>query len=551
LLSPNESHNSALIRTIFVPATVVLVIGSALIAIGDTRLTAARTIAGAYRTTFESYADDLSPKKLFSDAWAGISSILDPYTSFIPAESYQYLQEESTGSFEGIGVEITVRDGLVTVISPIEGSHADEVGLRPGDQVVTVDSVDVRDMDVDYVTSRIRGPAGTRVLLGILRPGVSKPFEVEVERRRVDLTSVPYSGVVDSTAYIKLTRFALNTPYEFGQAVSKVADEGANSLVLDLRGNPGGFMSAAIYVADLFLPAGEVVVATKSRRPWENYVLRSTEDGPLLDIPVVILVDGGSASASEIVAGALQDHDRAVLMGDTTFGKGLVQTSMELYGGNAFRVTTSKYYLPSGRLVHRFSDEDWAGALGVSREEMNTAFKTDAGRSVYGGGGIAPDIEMPAEDVNIVGAALAYGNYFFKFTVDYRASHGDSIPTEVTQDILDEFKQYAVESGFDAPAMLESELEKLEDDLSDIKSSEIDAQMSEIKRRIKLCFEDDWNAEIPFIVRNLRERFARQRGGVEAVYSDVRLRYDPLIVKALNILANPDVYVNLLTADDD
>ena len=537
------------IRLLFGVATVLAIALALTLTLDDPRYRSARLLTSSMITVADSLYAPVDARELFASAWLGMKGILDPYTNFIPEESYRYVEEESRGSFEGIGVEITVRDGLVTVISPIAGSNAEEVGLRSGDQVISVDSVDVDGMAADEVTSLIRGPAGTTVLLGIKRPGISEPFEVTVERRKVELNSVDFSGIVDSIGYIRLTRFALTTPYEVSESIETLLRQGIRGIVLDLRGNPGGFMSSAVYIAELFLPSDKLILATKSRRGWENYSIRTQQDGPLMDMPLAILIDRGSASASEIVAGTLQDYDRAVVIGDTTFGKGLVQTNLMLEGGNAFRVTTSKYYLPSGRLVQRFSDRDWAKYLNVSRSELNTAFRTEGGRSVYGGGGVAPDFAIPPDSVNLLGTALSYGNYFFRFVVDYRVEHSDSIPLRVDESVVFDFRDYVGDLGFTVPNILLAAVTELEDAIADT-DGRIPAQVFERMKNKARRFEQQlWMESHDYIVERLREGFANQRGGRSEIYTGSRLRYDQTIQKAFHILSDDSLYLQTLNSE--
>ena len=537
---------TVIIRIIFIPATLLLLALLITIASNDPRFESMRLLSQAMFLVDKYASAETEPEDLFNSAWNGMSDILDPHTTFIPAESYRFVEEESQGSFQGIGVEITVRDGLVTVIAPIAGSHAEEVGLRPGDQVISVDSVDVTDMPSDEVTSRIRGPAGTTVLIRIKRPGMKDPFEVEIERRNVEISSVLYSGVADSIGYIHLARFSLTSPYEFSDALERLIHEGIKGLVIDLRGNPGGFMSGAVFIAGLFLPDDKLVVATKSRLDWESYSINTTNDGPLLNMPLAVLVSSGSASASEIVSGALQDHDRAVVIGDTTFGKGLVQSNIMLPDGNAFRVTTSKYYLPSGRLIQKFADADWAENMQISREEMNTSYRTDAGRSVHGGGGIAPDIPMPPPDISILSTMLTYGNYFFQFTIDYRALHGDSIPEIVTDEMIEKFKSYVYEKGFEYPNFIHERLDSLRMELASIENSDANAIFERIRKRAESIEEDEWEESREFIKDRLCERFANMRGGRDEVYRTCRLKNDKQIITAIEIVSDTSVYNMIL-----
>ncbi|MCK4656640.1 MAG: PDZ domain-containing protein [candidate division Zixibacteria bacterium] len=534
------------VRLVFGTATLLLAAYLCSVCFDDQRYKSSRFLVSAFVEIADSLYVVPEPEEMFAGAWLGMQSMLDPYTNFIPATYYQYVDEEGRGSFQGIGVEIAVRDGLVTVISPIAGSHAEEVGLRSGDQVISVDSIDVTDLPSDSVTSMIRGPAGTTVLMRIKRPGRRDPFEVRVERRHVDLNSVVYSGTIDSVGYIHLRRFSLTTPDEIISAIDKMSRDGISGLILDLRGNPGGFMSAAIYIAGLFLPEGKLILATKSRRGWENYSISTTDDGPLMNLPLVVLVNRGSASASEIVAGALQDYDRAVILGDTTFGKGLVQTNLMLDGGNALRVTTSKYYLPSGRLVQRFAEADWAKHMNISRSELNTAFRTEAGRDVYGGGGVAPDIGIAPDSMTVLATVLLYEGYFFRFAVDYRVQHAESVSVDIDDDVVDEFREYVYEQGFEFPNIIGEEISTLEDELAAITSPNLAGILKRMKRRAEEVEGIAWDVSKPYIRRNLRERFARVRGGTQEVYASSRMNNDRQIQAAIEILSDHDLYRSIL-----
>lgn len=305
-------------------------------------------------------------------------------------------------------------------------------------------------------------------------------------------------------------------------------------------------MSAAVYIAGLFLPEGKLILATKSRRGWENYSISTTDDGPLINLPLVVLVNRGSASASEIVAGTLQDYDRAVILGDTTFGKGLVQTNLMLDGGNALRVTTSKYYLPSGRLVQRFAEADWAKHMNISRSELNTAFRTEAGRDVYGGGGIAPDIRIAPDSMTVLATVLLYEGYFFRFAVDYRAQHAESVSVDIDDDVINEFREYVYEQGFKFPNVIGEEISTLEDELAAISSTGLSGILLRMKRRADKVEGMAWDTSKPYIRKNLRERFARVHGGTEEVYASSRINNDRQIQAAIDILLDLDLYRSIL-----
>jgi carboxyl-terminal processing protease len=535
------------IRLCFGIAIPSLIAVCTVICSGDSRYVSARQLASATALIEAHISEQFEPEAMFDGTWRGMKKALDPHTTFIPASSYRYVDEEGRGSFEGIGVEITVRDGLVTIIAPIAGSHAEEVGLRSGDQVIAVDSEDVAGVPAESVTQLIRGPAGSSVLLRIRRPGLSAPFEVAVERRHVGLSSITYSGVFESVGYIRINRFSLTTADEINEALERLTSQGISSLVLDLRGNPGGFMSAAVYISELFLPEDKLILATKSRRGWEKYEIKTVADGPLTDMPLAVLVDGGSASASEIVAGTLQDYDRAVIVGDTSFGKGLVQSNILLDGGNAFRVTTSKYYLPSGRLVQRFADQDWAQHLDISRAEMIVPYRTAGGRSVHGGGGIAPDVIVKPDSINLLATALSYGNYFFKFSVDYRAVHRDSVPATVDDRMIADFRAYAEANGFKAPTLFSNMILELSDNLKQLELTGARPVFDQMLRKADSLQALEWSEARRFIWQSLMERFAVVRGGIAAAYAEVRVANDRQIKTAMDIVADSANYHLILT----
>ncbi len=309
-----------------------------------------KILAEAMDVVQRNYVEPVSPKDLVYGAVEGIVARLDPHSSFLTPEMFQEMQVETEGTFGGLGIEITVRDGRLTVVSPIEDTPAARAGIRAGDVIVKIEDEPTQDMDLMEAVRRMRGPKGTRITIYILRKGWDKPKAFTLTRDVIRIKSVRARRVGD-VGIIRLAQFQQATHREVADALERFREEGGLAgLVLDLRNNPGGLLDQAVKVADLFLRKG-TVVSTKGRDPEQEVVYTARDDGTEPDLPLVVLVNGGTASASEIVAGALQDHHRALILGERTFGKGSVQTILPLSDGSGLRITTALYYTPSGRTI--------------------------------------------------------------------------------------------------------------------------------------------------------------------------------------------------------
>jgi len=355
----------------------------------------------------ENYVEDVEWEKTMEGAYRGLLEELDPHSTYIPAKRFETVKEEFEGEFQGIGIEYDIIDGYITVISPIIGTPADEVGLQSGDKFLKIDQESAYKITREETKNRLRGKKGTEVVVTVKRSGVKDPFDVTIIRDDIPLYSVSGHFMIDDkTGYILLNRFAEKTHQEFTNAMKDLKAEGMKSLILDLRYNSGGYMNQAIEILDEFIPAGDTLVYTKGRIRSANDVHMSTPRGKYEDIPVAVLINRGSASASEIVSGALQDLDRGLIVGETSFGKGLVQRQWSMRDGSAVRVTIARYYTPSGRLIQRPYDNgtaryyeelytlpDSVFSDSLDRHlETRPKFTTRNGRTVYGGGGITPDI---------------------------------------------------------------------------------------------------------------------------------------------------------------
>lgn len=358
------------------------------------------------------YVDTVHEDKLVDEVLEDMLQKLDPHSYYISAAELQAAQEPLEGSFTGIGVEFALQRDTIVVITPVQGGPSEAMGIRAGDRIVSADGKSLAGVDVtnDQVMKALRGEKGSKVTLGIRR-GSAKPFDVVVERGEIPINSIPVALIEpDGTGYIKLSRFARTTEEEFIRAADTLRAQGMRRLVLDLRGNGGGYLDAAIGVCDQLLPKGSKIVYTQGRAaPRKDYV--SEGGGALVDMPLCLLIDEGSASASEIVAGAIQDNDRGVIVGRRSFGKGLVQEHVELPDHSAVRITTARYHTPSGRCIQRpygngidYDDDleqryDHGELLHVDSIHLDSSqhYSTLRGRTVYGGGGIMPDVFVPAD----------------------------------------------------------------------------------------------------------------------------------------------------------
>lgn len=376
---------------------------------------------------------DTVPADLVYGSFDGMLALLDPHSNFLRPDVYAHMRERQQGSFHGIGVIISLRGGRITVITPVEGTPAARLGLRAGDVIEAVDGTTTEGMDLDEAARRLRGPEGSKVRITISRPGLTHPLELEIERARVPSESVRYAFMLDdTTGYLRISDFIRTTGDETGNAVKRLQASGATRLVIDLRDNPGGLVDSAVAVASILLDPGEQVFSTKGRTADSFQDYRAARDGVRFTGPLVVLVNRGSASAAEIVAGTVQDHDRGLVIGETSFGKGVVQTIYPLRD-SALALTTAKYYTPSGRCIQRDYDSyfDYVhhgeeGASGVTAAApRGPVYFTDSGRKVYGGGGISPDRDVSLSEYSERLAHLVGNSAFFHFAVAYLSDKAD------------------------------------------------------------------------------------------------------------------------------
>jgi carboxyl-terminal processing protease len=384
--------------------------------------------------------EDVGSDKLVYSSIDGMLRTLDPHTSFLEPKEYADMQDRQKGSFYGLGILVTKRNDQVTVITPLEGTPAARLGIRAGDVISEVEGVSTDDLSLDEVVKRLKGPKGTTVHIKIMRVGMREPIPLTIVRAAIPTNSISNVLMIrPGVGYIRIKDFTATTVRELDEAIEKLKADGMQKLVLDLRQNPGGLLEAAVGVADHFLDKGQMIVYTKGRTPdsAQDYVAPGKHDH--VDVPLVVLVNRGSASASEIVAGAIQDHDRGLVVGETSWGKGLVQSVYNLQYGAGLALTTSKYYTPSGRNIQRdyssfydyyvADDSEDNGAETPLKDRKQ--YKTDTGRIVYGGGGITPDVFIKPAQLSRTTQLLEVRSAIFNYAVEYAAQHPD-----VTKDII-------------------------------------------------------------------------------------------------------------------
>lgn len=374
------------------------------------------------------YVDDVEPEKLIRTAIDEMLKSLDPYTNYIPEEDMDDFKFMTTGEYGGVGAVISQSDTCYIMVREIyKNMPADKIGLLPGDMFIEVNGKNAKGFKVSEVSDQLRGKPGEDVKIKIWRPGQSKYIDKVAKREKIQINPVPYYGMLNKeVGYIALSNFTQDCSKEIQNAfIDLKNNKKANKIVLDLRGNPGGLLDEAIKTVNLFVPKGCEVLKTKGKIKTNEKTYRTTREPIDTIMPLIVLISRGSASASEIVAGALQDLDRAVIIGQRSFGKGLVQSTREIDYDNALKLTTAKYYIPSGRCIQAldYSHRDKDGAVGYVPDSLIHEFKTQCGRTVFDGGGVSPDIKIENEKLSNIALSLVANDVIFRYVVDYRIKH--------------------------------------------------------------------------------------------------------------------------------
>lgn len=502
-----------------------------------------------YREISLQYVDDVDPEKLMRKGIDAMLESLDPYTVMVDEAQRQNMEIITRGSYGGIGIDVGFRENKIVVIAPIEGYSAHRKGIRSGDIIKQVDGVSVTGMTPEEVQELIEGELGSNVEVTIERYGIGQPLKFELERQRIEINNVGYAGLVGESndiGYILLNHFSNSTADEVRAAVEKFTSENEIiGLILDLRNNPGGLLEEAVGTVDKFVEQDQMIVETRGRLSQHNNVFGTRETPIAPDLPLVVLQNGGSASASEIVAGALQDLDRAVIMGEQSFGKGLVQTVRHLSYNTALKMTVSRYYIPSGRSIQSvtYTHDDENSAI-VKPDSLRKEFRTENGRIVYDGNGIAPDIEVKGQNPSLLETALLKQNLFFEFANRYAARHKVLKEEMGSNNLFKEFKSFAEEVGFEYETPLERNIFEIDSLLSNVPGdieSAVKTLREQIKKQKKQQFLEERSRLEKRLYFELITRYHGQQGQTAA-----RLPHDYVVNEAVELLKTPNRYNNIL-----
>ena len=489
------------------------------------------------------YVDQIDPEQLLTVGIQAMLEELDPYTEYIPEEESDDFRMLTTGEYAGVGALIGNRGEGNIVLMPYTGFPAQNAGIRIGDLLLKVDSVDVQKKSTSEVSELLKGPANTGVTVTVKRGEDTLQFSLN--RKKISLKNVPFYGKLDEkTGYIKLSDFTTNASAEVRNALVNLKAQGATQIVLDLRDNPGGLINEAVEIVNLFIPKGKEVVKTIGKLQQVNYTYKTTKTPVDKEIGVIVLINERSASAAEIVAGALQDYDRAVLLGQKSFGKGLVQTTLPLSFNTQIKITTAKYYIPSGRCIQAIdyakSRED--GSAGTVPDSLRKAFKTANGRVVLDGAGIEPDEKVKEGSYAPISYTLVAGNHVFDFATQYFYKHPKlSSPStfQVTEEVYSDFKKFLVGKEYDYTTYTEKSVQDMEKYLAKEPYFEtVKEQLEQIKAKVNHSKENDLDTHKKEIKKILSEeivsRYYFQEGMIEA-----SLQGDPVIELAKEYFASP------------
>jgi carboxyl-terminal processing protease len=502
-----------------------------------------------FKSVNSNYVDETNPGDLMDKAIKSMLADLDPYTNYFNEQDVVKFKINNTGEYTGIGALITRKEDKVIIKEPYKNFPADKAGLKAGDEIIQIGDVELKDFK-DDASQLLKGAKNTKVTLKYIRQG--KVLTTEIVLDEVDIKAVPFFGKIDDkTGYIVLSQFNNKAALETKEALEKLKKDGAERIVLDLRGNPGGLLNEAVSICNLFVPKNEVIVTTKSKIEKHNNTYKTTRDPIDTEIPLAIIVDGKSASASEIVSGALQDLDRAVIIGSRSFGKGLVQRPVDLTYGTQIKITISRYYTPSGRCIQAldYSHKDKDGKAIRTASDKYNAFKTQKGRTVYDGGGILPDVVMDETKLSPITEALAKNDGIFNYVTDYYYKNpnlGTTIPTITDADFAN-FKAFLKKQNFNFDSESELALKKtLEAAKKDKIDSAISAEYNQLLTAIQKSEEAQLNKNQKEIKNLILDEIIKRFQYKEGLYQ-YYIKNNIEVKKAVEILANNPEYTKILS----
>lgn len=508
--------------------------------------------ATLYKQIHINYVDEVKSGELMKTAIDAMLESLDPYTVYIPEADIEDYKFMTTGQYGGIGALIHRRGNYVYISEPYEGFPAQKSGLKAGDKIVEINGKPTKGKTTDEVSTLLKGTPGTSISLLYVRDSNQKPIEITITREEIKVENVPYSGMVkDKIGYINLTGFTHGASKEVKDALSKLKESGCTSVILDLRGNGGGLLNEAVNIVNIFVEKGQLVVSTKGKIKDKNNFHKTFSPAIDVDIPLVVLVDGGSASASEIVTGAIQDLDRGVIIGQRTFGKGLVQNIVPLSYNSEMKVTIAKYYIPSGRCIQAidYANKDEEGNANKIPDSLLKPFKTLKGRTVYEGSGIEPDVVVEPALLSNISGTLVVKYLFFDFSVKYSREHANiasAMEFVVTDDIYNEFVKFLQGKNYDYSTQSEKALKELKENAEKEKYFDaikteyeaLKAKMMHDKNEDLIKFKDEIK---PILKVYIAQVYYYQKGRIEASLTD-----DAEVKKAIEILNDKVLYKSIL-----
>jgi carboxyl-terminal processing protease len=501
------------------------------------------------------YVDEVNPNTLIKAGIDAMLRSLDPYTNYIPEDDIEDYRTMTTGQYGGIGAIIGKRNGKNMVLMPYKGFPAEKGGLKIGDEILSVDGIDVEEKTVEDISKLLKGQANTDLTVTVKRYGQKDAIDVKIKRERITVDNVPYYGMVtEDVGYIKLSNFTTGAGREVENAVKKLKADGAKKLVFDLRDNPGGLLSESVNVSNVFIPKGSEVVSTKGKvKDWNKTY--SAINSPIdTDIPVAVLTSSRSASAAEIVSGVIQDYDRGVLVGERTFGKGLVQATRPLTYNSQLKVTTAKYYTPSGRCIQAidYSHRNEDGSVGKIADSLKTAFQTKNGRMVYDGGGINPDVEVKQGRLAPISISLYTKNHLFDYATEYYYVNPElNDPKNFTLSEAEYAKFLAWLKGkdYDYTTEVEQTIDDLIESAKDEKYyQDIEEQIVSLRKKVQHNKDQDlqkFKSEIKELLEEeIVSRYYLSEGKIEASFDD-----DDILQAAVEVLNDEDKYKALLKGE--
>ncbi|PCI93815.1 MAG: peptidase S41 [Flavobacteriales bacterium] len=504
------------------------------------------------------YVDDANPGDLMKTGIDAMLESLDPYTNYIPESKMEDYKMMTTGQYGGIGALIQTKGDHVIISEPYEGFGADKAGLMAGDKILKIDGNDAKGKNSTEIREFLLGQPGTTLELVIERPGTKEQLTKTVTREEVKIKDVPYAGMVDdSIGYIRLTGFTESASSEVKAALNKLKEKGANKIVLDLRGNGGGLLRESVNIVNFFVDQGTPVVSTKGKiKDWDKkYIALST---PIdTEIPLVILINGGSASASEIVSGSLQDNDRAVVMGSLSFGKGLVQQVRPLSYNSKLKVTVAKYYTPSGRCIQKldYSNKNKAGKADEIPDSLITEFKTiNSKRTVFDGKGVSPDIEVKNKILSDIATSLLLKSLFFDYATEFRIKHDSIAKVEdysLSDEDYDDFVDFLSDKDYEYTTKSEDVLASLQKVAKEESSFDnVKEEYEALKTKLIHSKKEDLNKfkdEITKILESeIVSRYYYQTGQIK-----IALKHDIILDEAIKTLKDEELYKSILAGTRD